>query len=176
MKKLALVILSLFTLSLGQSFAQPGKWTVGLVSSHFTNNNSSHQFTNIDNPFGSGLLVGYRVNDEVALSLTGEYASGDMKNAAGTENLFRTNLSAFVFPFKMDRINPYLSAGAVLNVRNKDYDHSDNSTVTQLQSRFGGGVDFALIGGLSLNADFAVYTAEIRYVGWAQSIGLRLAL
>ncbi len=73
-------------------------------------------------------------------------------------------------------VNPYLSAGVVLNMKNRDFDNRNAVNVTQMQSRFGLGLDVPLVQNLSLNLDFAAYVTEIRYAGWAQSFGLRFAL
>lgn len=176
MKKLSVIFTTILVLSLSLANAQNSRFSAGLVTSHFNNSDSRHQISNTDNPTGMGILAAYQVKDDFAVSLSTEYLTGDLKKAAGTEDNIRTNLSAFFFPLKMQYLNPYLSAGVVLNYRTKNYDNGSDKSNTQLQSRFGLGVDVPLWRNISLNLDAATYITEIRFAGWAQSIGLRYTL
>ena len=176
MKKLSVILSLLLILSFTQVNAQSGNFSAGLVTTHFSNGNSDQQFANYNNPLGAGLLLGYQVRPDMALSLTAEYLNGDMKNSEGSENNFRTNLSAFFFPVQNNSVNPYVSAGVVMNFKNQNFDDRSDRNITQLQSRFGAGLDVPIISNLSLNLDFAAYITEIRYTGWAQSFGLRYTL
>ncbi len=175
MKRLVLffnIFMMLFASSL---FAQDGKFSVGIVTSHYSDYDSDSHFSALDNPTGMGILVGYRISEDVSLALTSEFFTGDMENNTGSEDVIRTSLSGFFFPFNFNTVNPYLTAGAVLSNSNKDYDNGDSISNSKLMSRLGAGIDVPLVQRLSLNADLGFYGHNFKYTGWVQSLGLRFA-
>lgn len=173
MKKLLLVLLSIGFLSV---LSAQGRFSLGLVGTRFANTDNSNKLTEIDNPFGYGVILGYAVNENLTVALTGEYFKDDMKNSLGEETDYRAHLSAYFMPLEYNNFRPYLSAGMVFTNRNYDYTNSASETDNLINARMGLGVDYSIFQNIGLNADLGFYTDGLKFVGWTSSIGLRYGL
>ncbi len=164
----ALIILS------STMFAQ-NRFSIGLVGTRFENIGSEQKLTEIDVPFGYGVILGYAINPDLTLAFTGEYFKNDLKTSIGQETDYRGHLSAYFTPVHAQSIRPYLSAGFVYTDKTFDY-KSINSTESKgyFDARFGAGVDYALIQNISMNFDVGIYSDGLNFVGWSSSIGLRV--
>lgn len=158
------------------AFAQSNNFSVGLIGTQFSNLNSTDRISQIDNPFGYGLIVGYKINQSVTVALTGEYFKGDIANSLGEEKNLRAHLSVYLLPVTFGKFSPYISTGWVYTNRNTDFTNNINKTKNFLNGRIGLGVDYALIQNLGLNADFGMYTDGLSLVGFSSSVGLRFIL
>ena len=151
MKKalLALLAIGIFTIATAQE-----QFSFGLVGTRFSNTDNNNKLTEIENPVGYGVILGYAVNENLTIALTGEYFQDDMENSLGEETDYRAHLSAYFMPLEFNSFRPYISAGMVFTNRNYDYiknaDETDN-----------------LLG---------FYTDGLKFVGWTSSIGLRYGL
>lgn len=174
-RKLFTWMLALLCLS-GRSMAQSPDFSVGILSSHFHNYKSDQRVSDIRNPFGYGAVVGCRFNDALSLGFTGEYFSGGMEHRPGDETAYRGSLSFFVFPVQSFRLRPYLSAGLAATRRTVENADGGDTVTNRLQIREGVGVDFAILPAMSLNFDVAAYSDGLKFLGLANSFGLRFAL
>ena len=174
MKKIFYITtLVLLIVTSGTVLAQNNHLTVGFVSSHFHNYDSNDRLSQQNNPFGYGIVLGYQVNEQFALGFTGEYSKGDIQNVAGREKNFRGNFSFFVFPVSFSMFKPYVSAGIVYNHKNLDYDQLDKETDNWLNMRNSIGIDLAILPGIALNLDAAIYSDGLNFLGHANTVGLR---
>jgi opacity protein-like surface antigen len=166
----AAIILFTFSALMAQN-----QLSIGLVGTRFENMDNDSKLTNIKDPFGYGLILGYKINKDLTVAFTGEYFKDNMDNIAGNERDLRTHISLYLTPFSMKEIQPYISAGLVYTNRQFDYT-ALNTTVNdnRFDGRFGAGVDFHLISNLSLNVDAALYNDGMHIAGWSSSIGLRI--
>jgi outer membrane protein W len=149
--------------------------SVGLVGTRFENIDNDSKLTDIKAPLGYGLIVGYNLNKDLTVALTGEYFKDNMENTPGKERDLRTHLSLYLTPFSMKDIRPYISAGLVYT--NRQFDYISSNTVTndsRFDGRFGAGLDFHLISNLSFNVDAALYNDGMHIAGWSSSVGLRI--
>jgi len=171
-KIIALSALILFTLS---GISAQSRLSFGLVGTRFENIDNDSKLTDIKNPVGYGLIVGYKLNKDLTLAFTGEYFKDNMENISGNERDLRTHISLYLTPFSIKEINPYISAGLVYTNRQFEYT-ALNTTKNdgRFDGRFGAGVDFHLISNLSLNVDAALYNDGMNIAGWSSSIGLRI--
>jgi hypothetical protein len=177
MKRFTVVVTGLALLCLsGRSMAQSPDFSVGILSSHFHNYKSDQRVSDIRNPFGYGAVVGCRLNDALSLGFTGEYFSGGMENRPGDETAYRGSLSFFVFPVQSFRLKPYLSAGLVATHRAVENADGNDTATNRLQIRESVGVDLAILPAVSLNFDVAAYSDGLKFLGVANSFGLRYAL
>jgi hypothetical protein len=177
MKRSTFLVTGLALLCLsGRSMAQSGRFSVGILSSHFHNYRADQRVSDIKNPFGYGAVVGCRIDNALSLGFAGEYFSGGMQNRVGDETAFRGSLSFFVFPVQSDRLKPYLSAGLVDTRRTIKRADGGETTGNRLQIREGIGVDLAVLPAVSLNFDVAAYSDGLKFLGMANSFGLRYAL
>ncbi len=155
--------------------AQQPHWMIGILSSHFVNESSDHRLSDANNPFGTGALVGYQWNQNFAVALTGEYFDRSMERTAGSEKMFRTHLSLIGFPYQINNLRFYTSAGVVLTNTSKEI-----ASVTEkrgdLQARFGVGADYTIYRNIGVNIDAGLYTDGWNLQGWSNSIGFRYAL
>jgi len=168
---IALVLL----LTVGTVSAQDGSWTVGLISSHQHNFKAEHRLSDMNNPFGYGMALGYSMNQYASFGVTGEYFSGDLQSKLGEETLWRGSFSAFLFPVQWNRVRPYLSTGVVYTHQNLDLDSGAEETDNLLQMRHGLGLDVVIIPGVHLNLETAVYSDGLNFVGNVNSFGFRYA-
>ena len=173
MKKLFIILLAIGFLTI--TGAQE-RFSFGLVGTRFANTDNSNKLTEIDNPLGYGVILGYALNENLTIALTGEYFKDDMKNSLGKETDYRAHLSAYLMPFEFTNIRPYLSAGLVYTNRNFDYAIGNDEKDNLFNGRIGVGLDYSLIRNIGLNADFGFYTDGLNFVGWTSSIGLRYGL
>lgn len=148
-------------------------FSFGLVGTRFANTDDDNKLTEIENPFGYGIILGYSLNQNVTIALTGEYFNDDMEDLAGEETDYRMHLSAYYMPADFSGIRPYLSAGIVYTNRNYEFNIGGEETDNVFNGRIGAGLDYSLISNISLNADLGFYTDGLKFVGWTSSIGLR---
>jgi len=154
-------------------FAQTGKYSIGVVTSRFSNATDLNKITKINNPNGFGIILGKQLNKEAALAFTVEYFDGNFQNIYNEKN-YRAHLSLYFKPFVVAKLAPYFSAGIVAAFKKYNSDKFENQT--QLFGRFGFGVDYNLINNLFLNADMGFYSDGLKYSGVSMSIGLRFSL
>jgi opacity protein-like surface antigen len=155
-------------------FAQ-NRFSIGLVGTRFENIGSEQKLTEIDVPFGYGVILGYAFNRDLTVAFTGEYFKNDMKSAIGKETDYRGHLSAYFMPIQSQLICPYLSAGFVYTNKNVNYTLTDSEETKGIfDARFGAGVDYSLIQNVSMNFDVGLYSDGLNIVGWSSSIGLRV--
>lgn len=168
----ALLVVVLFT---SGAFAQE-RFALGVVGTHFGNLGSENKFSQIENPFGYGVIASYRLTQEFAVAVTGEYFKDNMKNIAGKEQDFRTHLSTFISPIASENWHPYLSAGIVYTYRKYDYTTASSlkSSEGVFNGRVGCGVDYRLVSNLFLNLDLGLYNDGMQFVGWSSSLGFRI--
>jgi len=83
-----MILSALLILLSSQVYSQNSKFSAGIVTTHFSNEDSDHRFAHFDNPLGVGLLLGYQINQQGALALTTEYLSGDMQNGNRSYKFF----------------------------------------------------------------------------------------
>ena len=156
-------------------FAQSTNLSVGFIGTQFINLNDDNRISEIDNPLGYGVIVGYKLNDNLTLAFTGEYFKDDVEGSLGEEKDIRAHLSAYLVPVKLGKFSPYLSSGLVFTNRNINYNNKSTDK-NFLNARFGFGVDYSLIQNLGLNIDFGTYTDGFNLVGFSSSFGLRYVL
>lgn len=171
------VLVLVFVLLNAAAFAQANQphMMVGLLSSHFINQSSENRLSDADNPYGSGILVGYQLDQNFALALTGEYFKKDAEQMQGSEKMLRAHLSLIGFPVQAYGLRFYTSAGLVITDANHEKDGA-STRMSELQGRFGIGVDYVLYGNLGLNLDAGLYTDGWNVKGCSNSIGLRYIL
>lgn len=171
--KLYYAIAIIFILS-SINFAQ-NRFSVGLVGTRFENIGDEQKLTEIDSPYGYGVILGYSINQDFTVAFTGEYFKDDLKSIPGKETNYRAHFSAYFTPLQTTTIRPYLSAGFVYTNRSSEYTLT-NTTETKgvFDARFGAGLDYPLIRNLSLNFDLGVYSDGLKFVGWSSSIVLRV--
>lgn len=175
MKKLVSITLLVFLL-LQTGFAQ-SKFSAGLVGTLFGNTNDNNKLTKAKNPFGYGLIIGYALNENVNVALTGEYFKNDFEGITGKEIDFRTNLSTYITPILFDGIRPYFSAGVVYTNRKFDYNGFISAeTKNIINSRIGAGINYSLNKYVDLNLDLGLYNDGLYFVGWSSSVGFRYVL
>lgn len=175
MKSKLFVIAFFMLLFISGIFAQ-SKFSVGLVGTRFENIGSEQKLTEIENPFGYGVILGYSLSKEFTVAFTGEYFKDDLKSIAGEERDIRTHLSAYFTPFQAQTLRPYFSAGLVYTNRNTTYTATNlEETKGIFDGRFGVGLDYNLLQNVYLNFDAGVYSDGLNIVGWSSSIGLRLS-
>jgi len=173
MKKLFLLLI---TIGLFATANAQEHFSFGLVGTRFANTDNNNKLTEIENPFGYGVILGYTINKNVTVALTGEYFNDNMENLPGKETDYRMHLSAYYMPADFAGIKPYLSAGVVYTNRNYDYNLSEDETDHIFNGRIGAGLDYSLFSNISLNVDLGFYTDGLNFVGWTSSIGLRYGL
>ncbi len=171
--KVKQILIAVLVLSIN-AFGQSGKYSIGVVSTHFVNAASDNKISNVENPNSFGIVLGARLNDEVSLAFTTEYFDGKIKESNITEKNYRAHLSLYFKPVTIEKLSPYFSAGMVLAYRKTD--NLANKSSTQLFGRFGFGVDYNLINRLFLNADMGFYSNGLNYSGISTSLGLRFLL
>lgn len=175
MKSKLFAIALLMVLFIGGTFAQ-NKFSVGLVGTRFENLGSGQKLTEIENPFGYGVLFGYSLSKDLTVAFTGEYYKDDLKSIVGEERDIRTHLSAYFTPFNAQTLRPYFSAGLVYTNRNTTYTATNlEETKGIFDGRFGVGLDYNLLQNIYLNFDAGLYSDGLNIVGWSSSIGLRLS-
>ena len=152
------------------------RFSFGLVGTRFANTDNNNKLTEIENPFGYGVILGYAVNQNLTVALTGEYFKDDMQNISGKETDYRVHLSAYYMPADFSGIKPYLSTGIVYTNRNYEYVSGDDENDSIFNGRIGAGLDYSLFSNISLNADLGFYTDGLQFVGWTSSLGLRYGL
>jgi opacity protein-like surface antigen len=151
------------------------QFSIGLVGTRFENMDNDSKLTNIKDPFGYGLILGYKINKDLTVAFTGEYFKDNMDNIPGNERDLRTHISLYLTPFSIKEIQPYISAGLVYT--NRQFDYTALNTTendSRFDARFGAGIDFHLISNLSLNIDAALYNDGMHIAGWSSSVGLRI--
>jgi hypothetical protein len=175
MKRKVIYSLSILVLFASGLFAQE-RFALGIVGTRFGNFGSNNKLTEIENPFGYGVVASYRLSKEFAVAITGEYFKGDMEDIAGTEKNFRGHLSTFLSPISSDTWHPYLSAGIVFSHRSFDYQTATSlkDSDNMLFGRLGVGLDYRLISNLFLNLDLGVYSNGMDTAGWSSSLGFRV--
>ncbi|GAB4144654.1 MAG: hypothetical protein Fur0015_12420 [Ignavibacteriales bacterium] len=167
--KLIIVLLFAATIANAQN-----NFSIGFVGTQFGNIGSGEKLTKIENPFGYGLLLGYKFDKNLSVALTNEFLKDNMKNNLGKESDFRVHASAYLTPVKFGNFHPYLSAGFVYTNRKYDYKFLDDETKSLINGRFGLGVDYNFFSNLSLNLDFGLYNDGLMLAGYTTSFGLRI--
>ncbi|MCX7875798.1 MAG: porin family protein [Melioribacteraceae bacterium] len=156
------------------SFAQ-NRFSIGVVGTRFENIGDGQNLTEIEVPYGYGLILGYNINKDLTIALTGEYFKDDLKNNLGEETDIRTHLSAYFTPFNENLIRPYFSAGIVYTNRNYNYNFSNKEESKNIfNGRFGAGIDYNIMQNVFINFDAGLYSDGLNIVGWSSSIGLRV--
>jgi hypothetical protein len=150
--------------------------TVGLIGSQFGNFQRDQRISEIKNPVGYGIIVGYQFHRNAALALTTEFFNGNIESGGGTERDTRTNMSLFIFPIEYSRLRPYLSTGVVLTLRSLAYMNAATEKKNIISGRLGGGVDYPILGPINANGDLGFYTDGWRYIGWGGTLGLRYTI
>ncbi len=174
MKKSIKAALFIYVLFISSIYAQ-NRFSVGLVGTRFENIGDGQKLTEIDVPFGYGIILGYNINKDFTVAFTGEYFKDDMKNNLGEETDFRTHLSAYFTPFDANVIRPYFSAGIVYTNRNYNYNfNGQEETKNIFDGRFGVGIDYNIMQNVFLNFDAGIYSDGLNIVGWSSSIGFRI--
>jgi hypothetical protein len=175
MKRKIIYSLSILVLFASGLFAQE-RFALGIVGTRFGNFGNDNKLTKTENPFGYGVVASYRLSNEFAVALTGEYYKDDMENIAGKEKAFRGHLSTFISPVSSETWHPYLSAGIVYSHRKFEYTlpSSSKESDNMLFGRFGVGLDYRLINNLFLNLDLGVYSDGMSVAGWSSSLGFRV--
>lgn len=173
MKKLFLILLTIGFLTF--TGAQE-RFSLGLVGTRFVNTDNSNKLTEIDNPLGYGVILGYALNENLTVALTWEYFKDDLKNSLGKETDYRAHFSAYYMPVNYNGISPYVSAGFVYTNRNYSYKNDDEKTDNLFNGRIGTGLDYTIIQNIGINADLGFYTDGLKFVGWTSSVGLRYGL
>jgi hypothetical protein len=174
MKNKLITSAALFLLLTGLNFGQQ-HLSFGLVGSRFDNLNNE-KLTELDKPFGYGIVAAIPLNKDISIAFTGEYFKGDFADNSGTETDIRTHISAYITPFPFKHVKPYLSAGLVFANRQLEYTASSTEETKNIfAARFGAGIDVPVISNLSMNLDFGLYNDGIKINGWSSSIGLRYA-
>lgn len=169
---LSVIVLTLFA---SVSFAQ-NRFSVGLVGTRFENLGDGQKLTEIDVPFGYGVILGYNINKDFTVAFTGEYFKDDMKDNLGDETDYRAHLSAYFTPFDVSTLRPYFSAGLVYTNKNYTYKSTGiEETKDMFDGRFGVGIDYNLLQNVYLNFDAGIYSDGLNIVGWSSSIGLRVS-
>jgi hypothetical protein len=172
--KLFMIFLAILLMANGM-MAQ-NRFSIGLVGTRFENLGDGQKLTQIDVPFGYGVVLGYAVNKDISVGFTGEYFKSDMKNFAGEERDLRAHVSAYFTPFPSQTVRPYLSAGLVYTNRNSTYTLTNlEETKGLLDGRFGVGLDYNILQNVYLNFDAGLYSDGLNIVGWSSSVGLRLS-
>lgn len=149
-------------------------FSIGFVGTQFGNLGNGEKLTKLNNPFGYGLLMGYKFDKNFSVAFTGEYLSDNINNIEGKENDLRIHASAFLTPIIFGNFQPYLSAGFVYTNRKYDYKFLDDETKSLVNGRFGFGVDYNLFSNLSFNLDFGLYNDGLMLAGYSTSFGLRI--
>lgn len=171
-----LFIISFVLLTVASSAFSQNKFSIGLIGSRFENLGDGQKLTEIDAPLGYGMIVGYSINKDLTVALTGEYVKDDMANNLGKETDYRAHLSAYFTPFEADVVRPYFSAGLVYTNRNFTYNSTNvEETKGLFDGRFGVGLDYNLLQNIYLNFDAGLYSNGLNIVGWSSSIGLRVS-
>jgi outer membrane protein W len=172
MKKLYVIVFMLVALT---TVNAQSNFSVGLVGTRFANTDNDNKLTETDNPFGYGVILGYAVNEQVTIALTGEYFEEDLESSAGKETDYRTHLSAYYLIENFAGIYPYLSSGVVYTHRKIDFG-STTKNDDLFNARLGAGLDYHIISNVNLNVDFGFYTDGLDFVGWTSSLGLRYGI
>lgn len=174
MKTKLYLFVILFTVFASINFSQ-SRFSIGLVGTRFENIGNGNNLTDIEVPFGYGLIFGYNINKDLTIAFTGEYFKDDMKNNLGEETDLRTHISAYFTPFNIDIVRPYFSAGIVYTNRNYTYNiNNREETKNIFDGRFGVGLDYNIIQNVFLNLDLGIYSDGLNIVGWSSSIGFRI--
>ena len=173
MKKLFAIVFMLIAIV---TINAQNNFSVGLVGTRFSNTDNNNKLTQIENPIGYGIILGYAINDQFMVALTGEYFQDDMENLTGKETDYRFHLSGYLKPVDFSGIHPYVSAGVVYTNREFDYEQLKNEKDHLLNARIGAGLDYSLIPNINFNLDLGFYTDGLNFVGWTSSIGLRYGL
>ncbi|MDF1611882.1 outer membrane beta-barrel protein [Stygiobacter electus] len=175
MKKLIKAALFIYVLFISSVYAQ-NSFSIGLVGTRFENIGDGQKLTEIEVPFGYGIILGYNINKDFTVAFTGEYFKDDLKNNLGDETDLRTHLSAYFTPFDTNVIRPYFSSGIVYTYRNYNYRlNGIEETKNIFDARFGAGVDYNIIQNVYLNFDAGIYSDGLNIVGWSSSVGLRIS-
>jgi opacity protein-like surface antigen len=156
--------------------AQEGRFSVGFLGSQFGNYQLDQRISEIKNPQGYGIVVGYQLRRDIAVGITEEYAEGTMERWQGTEKNYRTNVSVFLFPFVTPHVRPYLSAGVVYTHRHQEYTGAGTQLKDMGNGRLGAGLDYPVFDRISLNGDLGLYNDGWKFVGWGGTFGLRYTL
>ncbi|MCX6138511.1 MAG: hypothetical protein NTV54_13570 [Ignavibacteriales bacterium] len=174
-KKLGFVVAAslLFCLT---ATAQLENLSIGFIGSQFGNYHHDQRISEIRNPQGYGVVVGYQLRRDIAIGVTEEFAAGDMERWQGTEKNYRTNISVFLFPIITPYVRPYLSAGVVYTHRHLEYQNTPAENRNIYNGRLGAGLDYPIFSSISVNGDIGLYNDGWRFVGWGGSFGLRYRL
>ncbi|MFA3781768.1 outer membrane beta-barrel protein [Melioribacteraceae bacterium 4301-Me] len=173
-RSISITVILLLSLFANSDLFSQNRFSVGVVGSWFNNSSQNNRISEINNPSGYGIILGYSFNKNLTLAFTGEYLSGNMENISGNEKDLRTHLSLYLTPFVFNKIRPYFSMGIVLTNRKFEYSITNpTETKTKLNGRVGVGIDYALFNNIGLNADLGFYNDGYNFVGMTSSIGLR---
>ena len=174
MKKMVIVMSVCILLGSIPAHSQSKSFSVGLVESVFANRDGENKMSEIKNPAGTGLLVGYQINKEVALGLTTEFYNQKMENINGNEKGYRAHISFIAFPLTVKDMGMYVSAGVVYN--HTEYTLENKIVNNNFYGRFGLGVNVCIVQNFALNFDGGLYHDCSRIQGWSGSAGFRYIL
>ena len=156
-------------------FAQEKAITFGIVTSKFHNYKSNQGMSELKNPLGSGLMVGYSLQKNVALSVIGEYMKDEVGNNVKLSDM-RATFLAHAFPYQWKNVRPYISGGLVYLRHTLESDLVKDEISSSFQIRQSIGLDFQLSPQMSLNFDMAAYSDGLKYLGHASSFCVRYTL
>ena len=156
--------------------AQWERFSVGFLGSQFGNYQHDQRISEIKNPLGYGVVLGYQIRRDVAVGITEEYAEGEMERWLGTEKNYRTNASVFLFPMVTPYVRPYLSAGVVYTHRLQNYTGVGTQSKDMFNGRLCAGLDYPIFDRISMNGDLGLYNDGWKFVGWGGTFGLRYIL
>jgi opacity protein-like surface antigen len=176
MKKFLVLGAAVILLMTTSATAQWERFSIGFLGSQFGNYQHDQRISEIKNPQGYGVVLGYQIRRDVAVGITEEYAEGAMERWQGTEKDYRTNASVFIFPFATQYVRPYLSAGVVYTHRHQDYIGVGMLSKDMFNGRLGAGLDYPIFDRIGMNGDLGLYNDGWKFVGWSGTFGLRCAL
>ena len=156
-------------------FAQENAITFGIVTSKFHNYKSGQGMSEIKNPLGSGIMLGYSVQPNVAFSIIGEYMKDEMGNNVKLSDM-RATFLVHAFPYQWKNVRPYISGGLVYLRHTLESDLVKDEISSSFQIRQSIGLDFQLSPQMSLNFDMAAYSDGLKYLGHANSFCVRYTL
>jgi hypothetical protein len=173
-KLLALAIL----LISGNLFAQASKYSIGLVGTHFHNDSYDNRISEIENPFGYGLILTNQLTEDFSIGLTAEYIDGNFQDNKAHEKDARFHFLGILHPIKTKYIQPYFAGGFVYTHRMINFNSSEKSDYTKdiLSGRLSVGINVPIISTLYINGDLGMYTNGYGYIGWGSNLGFRVGI
>jgi len=157
-------------------FAQGNRLTVGFVTSQLHNYKTDQQMSEIHNPLGTGLMLGYCLQNSVAFSAVGEYMKSNIKKSNLQQSDLRLTFQVHAFPYQWKNLRPYFSGGLVCLRHSTQSDIVQDEVNASFQLRESIGLDYQLSPYVSLNFDIAGYSDGLKFLGHANSFCIRYSL